>query len=127
LFAKFGPKAKREEAKSRRRLMAALYGDKGKPPKQQFAREAAEFNRRAKQRFASEAKELNRRVMSPELKKKVIDRSCAPLLFGGGATRTKSMLQYVNRMLRDKECQKIVEDAYANGLFGKGRAGGKRV
>jgi hypothetical protein len=103
LFAEFGPESKRTEAKRRRDFLASLYGDNGKPPKKQFAREAAEYNEKAKR-------------LSPR-----------GYLLGGGATRTESMLQYVNRMLRDKECKEIVESAFAESIFGERRPPGKGV
>ena len=52
--------------------------------------------------------------MSPKSQERIVRYDA---LLGSGATQTKSMLQYVNRMLRDKECQKIVEGAQANGLL----------
>jgi hypothetical protein len=114
LFAKFGPEPRRGQARHRRHFLAALYGSKGRPPKQRFAREAAEFNRRTKQRLSRETREFNRRGMSPKSQERIVRYDA---LLGSGATQTKSMLQYVNRMLRDKECQKIVEGAQANGLL----------
>jgi hypothetical protein len=97
LFARFGPQPKRAEGKVRKRALAALYGDVGRPPIKRFAKEAAEHNRKARQL---------RRVQKDQL-------------LGGGATRAESMLQYVRRMLKDEECRKTIEDARANGLFGR--------
>jgi hypothetical protein len=114
LFAEFGPRPKREEGKNRLHFLAALYGANGKPPKQRFAREMADHNRRTRQRLAIEAKELH---VKPWLK------NSPRMLVGSGATTTKTMLQYINRMLRNKECREIVEDAYVNGFFGEGRSG----
>jgi hypothetical protein len=49
LFASFGPRPKLTEARIRKHTLAALYGDRGKPLVRQFAREAAEHNKKARQ------------------------------------------------------------------------------
>jgi hypothetical protein len=113
LFAKFGPQPKQAEARLRRHVMAALYGDHGKPPIKQFAREAAEHNRKTIKRLSMERAEAAARGRA------FLEEQSPRELLGGGATRAESMLQYVRRMLKDKECREIIEDSYANGLFGE--------
>jgi hypothetical protein len=116
LFAEFGPLSKQAEAKVRRHTMAALYGANGKPPIKQFAREAAEHNRKTIKRLSIERAEAIATGREPE-------GQSPRELFGGGATRAESMLQYVRRMLKDKECRKIIEEN-SNGLFGHRRRHG---
>ena len=118
LFAKFGPKRKQAEARLRKHVMAALYGDHGKPPIKQFAREAAEFNRKTIKRLSAERAEAAAQGRS------FLEEQSPRELLGGGATRTESMLQYVRRMLKDKECRKIIEDNHVNGLFNRRRSQG---
>jgi hypothetical protein len=86
LFAEFSPMEAREESRARERTLARIYGNQWKPPKQRFARWAAEEN----------AERLDRGYPKSEL-------------LGSGTTEFENMHQYVKVMLRKKECREIAD------------------
>ena len=96
LFAEFGPKSKQSEARMIKHFLAALYGANGKPPIKQFAREAAERNRKTLRRVSRERAEARAQG------RQFWEKGSPQQLYGGGATRAESMLQYVRRMLKDE-------------------------
>jgi hypothetical protein len=81
LFAEFGPRRKREAAADRREFMAFLYGLNGRPPKERFAREVARLNKKL------------------PYEKRIGPRTTDP----------GNMLQYINRMFREKKYREIAD------------------
>jgi hypothetical protein len=91
LFAKFGPKGKREDSHFRRGQLVRLYGRLGCPPKLQFARQAAKFNAA------------------------LLKKGCHPSeLLGTGTTSVENMHHYVKEILRQKEYREIADNVCRN-------------
>jgi hypothetical protein len=86
LFAKYGPPGKREESRLNRKRLVQLYGRLGKPPKLQFARQAAKFNAA------------------------LLKRGCHPSeLLGTGTTNIQNMHHYVKELLRQQKYREIAD------------------
>ena len=91
LFAKYRPPRKREDSRLKRGRLVRLYGRLGKPPKLQFARQAAKFNAA------------------------LLKRGCHPSeLLGTGTTSVENMHHYVKEILRQKEYRGIADNVCRN-------------